>query len=157
MPSPDRVARVVTTDVSGTGLDVRRNPRKTLEKQALERDGCGAKKSFSQLVDKPMTVAILRPLVEPDRFTVPRREIAEKRKLTECGRWLYFRPLRDGARKCDGSANLEPQRHECSLKVWQVICVGTRVDAFVHLDRVTKKSSNGPIVYSSSRCFKIFK
>jgi hypothetical protein len=34
-------------------------------------------------------------------------------------------------------------RRRCSLKIWQVICVGTRVDtSFGCIDRVTKKSSN---------------
>ena len=72
---------VFTTDVSGQNAAAVAKPAERLRKPAQRRLRGGAKKSFSHLVDNPMTVAILRPLVEPDRFTVPRREIAEQTKV----------------------------------------------------------------------------
>jgi hypothetical protein len=65
---------------------VRANPLEFQGKSARRRSARRPEKSFSQLVDNPMTRAILRALVEPDRFTVPGREIAEKTKVD--GMWL---------------------------------------------------------------------
>jgi hypothetical protein len=58
---------------------------------------------------------------------------AARSRLTVGGRRLYFRPLVDGPTRAapifDCPYPFVLRDAGCSLKVWQVICVGTRVDA----------------------------